>query len=529
MKIEHSKSVRSEGKHDLWLRLAAIEDADLLLTWRNRPDIVAAGLSNRRVEKAEHIAWFTRSLQSDEIRIWIAMLGELPIGQIRVEPGVEGEKLISVFILPDYSGNGYGVEVIKKACRQAFYIWIDLTTISAVVLENNDRSLRAFGRAGFHEIKTDSLVSNDSHSVNLVRCRPELVPHNRLTYGDAEVNAVATVISSGRWAGGATLAEFEERLGEWASVKYAVCVGSGLSALRLSLRALGIARGHRVAVPEYSCVALPNAVLSNQATPISIDVQRDTWNIDFSKMDSTSKSELDCIIAVNTFGCPADPQESQRDIPMIEDWAHGFRLAADGVSPAGLIGEIAIQSFYATKMMGVGEGGAVLTNSEGVAEFIRTWRDYGDQSPHEGRLNDKMTDIAAALGISQLRRLPQMIRRRRELAEIYTEAFSSVSWLSEYIRLPLDRVDRVWYRYPIFFQKWTAPEIIPYLRGAGVMADMPIYRWSPAHPTPKNIADEAFSKIVSLPLFPTLTNEEQERVIDAFVTACADRIRKNEE
>lgn len=509
------------------LRPAETGDAEYLLRWRNRPDIVAAGLSHSRVSRKEHIEWFDGCLRNQEVRIWIILLDSLPIGQIRLVPYKKKEKIISVFILPKYSGHGYGVAAIKAACKQAFHIWPDIKNVRAVILKDNDRSKRAFIKAGFQKsLKTQS-EDEKAGPLLLLFSKPEPVPHNRLTFDHSEIDGVRSVLLSGRCSGGSKVLEFEKRLQNWASVKNAVCVGSGLGALRLSLAALGVNRGHHVIIPAYSCVALPNAVLANQAIPLLADIRKDTCNISPAEVSATIHSEkVKCIIAVNTFGYPADVDELlQFDIQIIEDWAHGFQLSSDGISPTKLNGDVAIQSFYATKLMGVGEGGVILTNSEDIAEFARSWRDYGDQPPNGTRLNDKMTDISAAIGISQLQKLPSLIRRRRELAAIYTEAFSAIGWLGEFIRLPANADDRVWYRYPLMLTRWNAAKIIGLMKDYGINAEEPVYNWHPSGISGKSNADQAFSRLISLPLFPALSQEEQRRVIDTVIDVCQQQIK----
>jgi dTDP-4-amino-4,6-dideoxygalactose transaminase/RimJ/RimL family protein N-acetyltransferase len=493
------------------LRPAAAGDADMLLAWRNRAEIIALGALNRPVLPDEHRVWFARKLLDNDARIWIVEGAGVPVGQVRLDPVAAQEKVISVFVLSEFAGNGYGVQAIRVACRKAFDMWPELKTVRAEILKENSRSIRAFKRSGF------SLVRRRNQGTDLVELacrRPMVVPHNRLTHGPEEAAAVAAVVRSGRWAGGAKVREFEDKLKAWARVEHAVCVGSGLGALRLGLSALGVGRGDRVLVPAYSCVALPNAVLANQARPVPVDIEAGTWNIDPRQAESSYDSiQAKAMIAVSTFGMPVDVQRLHGlAIDCIEDWAHGFMLAADGVSPAGLESRLAIQSLYATKLMGVGEGGVILTNSGDIADHVRGWRDYADQAQDGSRLNDKMTDISAALGMVQLGRLPDIVRRRRVLAEIYTAAFSAPSWLRQYVELPACPEHRVWYRYAIYLKHWHASEIIARLRAEGVLADMPVCDWRTAG-SGDTVADAAFRGIVSLPLYPTLKAAEQAFVI----------------
>lgn len=494
------------------LRAVDVDDSDLLLSWRNKPEIVALGALNREVSKAEHERWFAGKLASHDSMIWIVQNDGLPIGQVRFDSVNSREKVISIFLLSEYIGCGFGSAALKQSCNLAFGHWHSLKIIRADILKNNARSIGVFERCGFIRRKGEH-----DGMFSFVLSRPILVPHNRLTYGSEEAAAVVEVIKSGRWSGSAKVDEFERHLRDWAQVKYAVCVSSGLAALRLSLSAIGINKGDQVLVPGYSCVALPNAVLANQAVPIVADIQETTWNINFKKRGA-NVPHLKAVVAVNTFGQPLHTDDlSNLQVDCIEDWAHGFRLAADGKSPEKPMSKVAIQSFYATKLLGVGEGGAVLTDCLEVAEHVRRWRDYADQLPDATRLNDKMTDISAAIGLVQLKRLPAMIQRRDELANKYLEEFYSVGWLREHVDLPKPVANRVWYRYPIYLKNGNAQHIISLLRQQGVMADIPICDWRSPEDKYCDITNKAFQGIVSLPIYPSLSAKEQRHVVKTFL------------
>src|SRR5580765_1787737 len=158
------------------------------------------------------------------------------------------------------------------------------------------------------------------------------VPHKRLTFGEAEARAAAEAVASGQWSGGPRVQALERGLSGRAGRAHAIGVASGLAALRLGLKALGVARGDEVIVPAYSCVALANAPLALGASPIVADVA-DDWNLDPRAVAAVRTSRTRAVIAVNTFGVPADLASLRRlGVPVIEDCAHGFGLAvADGV------------------------------------------------------------------------------------------------------------------------------------------------------------------------------------------------------
>lgn len=340
-----------------------------------------------------------------------------------------------------------------------------------------------------------------------------LVPHNRLSHGLEEEKAVARVVRSGHWVGGQELAELETRLAAVAGVGHAVGVGSGLAALRLALLALGVGRGDAVAVPAYSCVALPNAVLACGAEVVPVEVQAGSWNICPHALRTARERQpnLKAVIAVHTFGCPAAVIDLMAEgLPVIEDCSHAF-----GHGDLGGVGHLAVLSLYASKLLGAGEGGMVLANDPALAARVRDARDYADKAPSAVRLNDKMTDLEAALALCQLDRLPWALTRRAELARNYGDAFAPLA-RERQCYLPVNAAGRVWYRYAVAVD--DADEVIAALARHGITAARPVENWGGAtEQTPVALA--AYRRLVSLPLYPTLSREEQAQVCTAFHAA----------
>jgi dTDP-4-amino-4,6-dideoxygalactose transaminase len=273
---------------------------------------------------------------------------------------------------------------------------------------------------------------------------------------------------------------------------------------------LGVTRGASVLVPAYSCVALANAVLACGAIPVSVDVKSADWNIDPAcATEAVGSSAARAIVAVHTFGVPAAVVKlKDLGVPVIEDCAHALGIDADGWR-LGAGTDAAVVSLYATKLVGAGEGGAVLTDDAEVATFVREMRDYVDRSPG-ARFNDKMTDLEASLGLVQLKRLPDMIAAREVLAQRYDERLRGIDGLT----LPDPARHRVWYRYAIEMTRLSAVEAVRRLRSYGVNAAEPVSDWrGPGIACP--IASHAYHALVSLPLYPTLTEDEQDRVVHA--------------
>jgi dTDP-4-amino-4,6-dideoxygalactose transaminase len=349
------------------------------------------------------------------------------------------------------------------------------------------------------------------------------VPHNRLTFGEAEIHAVSRAVSSGHWVQGPRVAELEHELARTAGVQYAVCVASGLSALRLALGALQILAGDAVLVPAYCCVALANACLSQGAKPVPVEIEPETWNINTSACrQGIAESNPKAIIAVNTFGVPADLSFREvTGVPVIEDCAHAFGLTLDGHGLGGR-SEIGVLSFHATKLLGGGEGGAVLTNSSRICEFVSSARDYSDQAPDAHRLNDKMTDVEAALVLAQVDRLPSMIARREMLAHRYIELLEPYAADSQIFRLPKMNRNRVWYRFAVEMVGSSAQSVINALDTEGVDTALPVSDWRDASGPNCPIANRAYRSLISLPLYPSLLEEEQDHVVQSFLKICGE-------
>lgn len=333
--------------------------------------------------------------------------------------------------------------------------------------------------------------------------------HNRIEPNKSDADAVAEVIRSGFWATGPVTEKLEKQLAKVCQRKHCIAVSSGISAMRLSLLSKGVGPGDKVGVPAYSCVALPNAILALGATPEPIDINLDTLCISSKSLGRYAK-ELKCAIAVNTFGMPADFDELKKhNLALIEDCAHGF-----GYKTLGKQGDLVVISLYATKFLGCGRGGAVLTDDDELAYKIRDIRDYDDKPASPFLLNDKPDDINSALALNRLSYIHEEIKQRMHIAKYYFEALSKSEFKSE-ITLPSMESERIWYRYTIRVAK--PADFIERLEKQSVQARMPVTNWA------KNIskicpyAAEAFQSVVSLPIYPSLLKSEQETVVNSII------------
>jgi dTDP-4-amino-4,6-dideoxygalactose transaminase len=178
-----------------------------------------------------------------------------------------------------------------------------------------------------------------------------------------------------------------------------------------------------------------------------------------------------------------------------------------------------VLSFHATKLLGGGEGGAVLTNSQRICQFVSAQRDYSDQLPDAQRLNDKMTDVEAALVLAQLERLPSMIARREMLAHRYLDLLEPAAD-RDIFRLPKADRNRAWYRFVLEMVGASAQSVVESLATEGVDAALPVSDWRDPSGPNCPMADRAYRLLVSLPLYPSLTEEEQDHVVKSFLKIC---------
>jgi perosamine synthetase len=338
-----------------------------------------------------------------------------------------------------------------------------------------------------------------------------IVPHSKPLIEREEIKAVTEVLSSGQIAQGKKVEEFEAKVADFIGSEFAIAVSSGTTALHLALLGLGIRKGDDVILPSYVCASPYLAILYSGATPRIADISPLDYNIcvETAKKEITSKTRA--IIVPHMFGMPAEIQElCNLGVPVIEDCAQSFG-AEYGGKRVGRFGKVSIFSFYATKMITTGEGGMILTDNRDIYHKILALRDYDKRSLNFLRFNYKMTDLQAALGITQLKRLDAFIRRRREIASFYTEQFSRFN-----IKLPesFSRRKSVFYRYVIELKQKS--KVQGELKQKGVICENPV--WKPLHKSLAAAArfpssDYAYNHALSIPIYPALSQNRIEYVV----------------
>ncbi len=344
-----------------------------------------------------------------------------------------------------------------------------------------------------------------------------IIQHSRPTIGQEEIEAVSKVIASGQIAQGSEVEAFEQEFANRIGARYAAAVNSGTAALHLSLQALGVSSGDEVIIPSYVCTALLNAVNYTGATPIIADIDPFTLNIDPDNVAEHITPRTKAIIVPHMFGLMADIGRLKKlGIPLIEDCAQAVG-ARSGDNMAGSLGAVGAFSFYATKMMTCGEGGMVVSDSKEIIDRVRQSREYDNQDTYSLRYNYKMTDIQAAMGRQQLKKLDDFIARRRDIAGLYNQAFIGLT-----IDLPRYENDHAFYRYNIRVNQ-DVPWWIGRMENAEIACAKPIYK--PLHHYLNHggcpQTDQVYQQALSIPIYPTLSDDDVKRIINAVTKLSA--------
>jgi perosamine synthetase len=253
---------------------------------------------------------------------------------------------------------------------------------------------------------------------------------------DADIEAVVSVLRTPRLSIGPRMVEFEEAVAQAAGVPNGVAVSSGTAGLHLCLRALGIGEGDEVILPSFTFIAAGNAVLYQRARPVFVDIDPDTLNLNPAFIEQKITSRTRAIIAVHTFGRPADLDPildvaRRRGLPVIEDACEAIGAQYRGRRVGG-IGDLGVFGFYPNKPITTGEGGMVVTRDARLAEIMRALRNQG-RRPEDGWLehsllgyNYRLSEMNCALGVSQMKRLGGILKAREAVAIRYSKALQAV-------------------------------------------------------------------------------------------------------
>lgn len=373
------------------------------------------------------------------------------------------------------------------------------------------------------------------------------IPYGRQNITDEDIQAVVEVLKSDWLTQGPDIKRFEDSFAEYVGAKYAVAVSNGTAALHLSAMALGVDSGDKVITTPITFVASANCVRYCGGEVVFADIDPNTYLLDINSvkklLEASPKGTYKGIIPVD-FAGRANDLEAFRKLAdeyglwIIEDACHspgGYFVDTNGVNQTcgnGKFAELAIFSFHPVKHIAAGEGGMITTNDEALYKKLLNLRSHGIQQDPEKRVyqhgvwyyemqelgyNYRLTDFQAALGLSQLKRADDGLKRRKEIASIYYNAFKD----KIFIKGQSGVVEgHAYHLYVIETEERTG--LINFLREQNIFAQV---HYIPAHLMPyyrdfgwkdgdMPIAEEYYKHCISLPMYPTLTEEEQQFVID---------------
>jgi len=347
---------------------------------------------------------------------------------------------------------------------------------------------------------------------------------------------IQTVLDHGKYIMGPEVAELEENLTEFAQVKHAIGCANGTDALQLALMALGIGPGHAVLTTTFTFFATAEVISLMGAQPVFVDIDPDTYNIDPVLLEQAieqtlkeGKYEPKAIIAVDLFGLPADypaiDKVAQKyNLKIIEDAAQGFGGSING-KMAGSFGDIATTSFFPAKPLGCyGDGGAVFTNDDHLADIVKSLRVHGKGTDKYDNvrigLNSRLDTIQAAILLEKLAVFPKELELRQQVAERYSKSLADRFIVPE---LP-EGYFSAWAQYTIRSKEDTREVCMAMLKEAGIPTA--IYYGKNMHEQTAfadlgyktddlQVAGKMAQSVFSLPMHPYLTEEEQSKIISA--------------
>jgi perosamine synthetase len=366
------------------------------------------------------------------------------------------------------------------------------------------------------------------------------IPLSSPDIGEAEIEAVASVLRSGRLSLGHKLEEFEAAFAEYNGAAHAVAVSSGTAALHLAMRVLGIGEGDEVIVPSFGFIAVANTVRYERAVPVFAEIEPRTLNLDAKRLEEWITPRTRAILTVHTFGVPAAMEEilavaKRHGLFVIEDAceALGAKL---GERKAGTFGDVGVFGFYPNKQITTGEGGMILTRIADAAKRLRSLRNHGKAMAGEKfdfaevGYNYRLSEMQCALGIEQVKRVEEILRLRACVAAGYHERLKSVAGLE----LPVQEVRgcRIsWFVYVVRLPEGTTAEqrdaLIAKLGERGIEAGryfmpihlQPAFRDANFLRKPLPVTESVGAHTVALPFFTRMTERQQEAVCEALKSA----------
>lgn len=351
-----------------------------------------------------------------------------------------------------------------------------------------------------------------------------MIQYGKQTIEQQDINAIINVLTINKYlTTGPFVTQFENNTKNLLNVKHAVAVSNGTTALHCACLALELSEGDEVIVPAISFVATSNCVLYCGATPVFVDIDESTMNIDIDKIGEKINERTRAIIVVDFAGQLCDYDRlSEFGLPIISDACHSF-----GINKS-LKADLTVFSFHPVKNITTGEGGMIVTNNDKYAKIMKNVRNHGIDKVYQNRtsyeydvtklgFNYRLTDIQAALGISQLQRIHKWLEKRNQIANKYTKAFKDNIHIQS---LELKELS-AYHIYVIKLIDIDRDEFYRYMIDNGIGVNVhykPIYLHSYYRSLGYEkglcpVAEKVYNQIITIPIYPTITDEDVEKVI----------------
>ncbi len=367
------------------------------------------------------------------------------------------------------------------------------------------------------------------------------IPLFKMYWDEEDVELVTDALKGGmNWAVGPNVARFEEALSEYLGVKYCATFNSGTSALHTALLAHGIGQGDEVIVPSFTFIATANAPLFVGAKPVFADIEEETLGLDPADVRRRISEKTKAIIPIHYAGCPCLIKQlrdiaQEYNLILIEDAAEALGASVNG-RKMGTIGDSTVLSFCQNKVITTGEGGAVVTNSREIYERLKLIRSHGrletsDYFSSQENMdyvtlgyNFRMSNITAALGLSQLGKVGKIIEMRRKIAGLMSQKLSNIKEII--LPKPPEGFYHVYQMYTIRVRNGLRDELMKHLAEKGIMTK--VY-FSPVHQTHfyRNelkyscklpVTEDMSKEVLTLPMHPLLTGEEISCIVNEVVS-----------
>jgi len=352
----------------------------------------------------------------------------------------------------------------------------------------------------------------------------KFIPISKPFISKEEIKAVEKVLRSGFLVAGERVRRFEKEFAKYLGVKYAVATSNGTTALHTALWVLGIGKGDEVITTPFSFIASSNCILYVGAKPVFVDIDDRTFNINPDLIEEKITERTKALLIVHLFGQPCDMKPimkicKKHKLLLIEDCAQAHGAEYKG-KKVGTFGDVACFSFYATKNLVTGEGGMIVTNKKKTAELARMIVDQGQRKKYDHAVlghNFRMTEVEAAIGLIQLKKLEKLNEKRRRNAEFLNERLEEV----EEIKTPyvLPSCKHVYHQYVIKARKRNKLQeyLLKKRIGTAVHYPKPIYKQEAYRKLGFNLrlpkVEKVVKEVLSLPVHPLLKRDDLERIV----------------